>query len=68
MKDVKIIFIVLELAMIMGVVMCTFATDWQQAVEQGAAWMYQLLIVLCALNAVVFQREQQAIEWDDDEE
>ena len=65
MKKVKIIFIALELAMIAGVIMCTFATDWQKAVEQGAAWMYKLLIVLCALNAVVFQREQQAIEWDE---
>lgn len=65
MKSVKIIFIALELAMIIGVIMCTFATDWQKAVEEGAAWMYQSLIVLCALNAVVFQREQQNINLDD---
>lgn len=52
--------------MIFGVIVCTFATDWKQAAEQGAAWMYELLIVLCALNAVVFQHEQQAIEWDEE--
>lgn len=68
MKQVKIIFIAMEVAMIFGVIMFTFATDWQQATEQGAAWMYKLAIVLCSLNAVAFQREQQAIEWGNDEE
>lgn len=65
MKSVKIIFIALEVAMIIGVVMCTFVTDWQKAVEEGTEWMYQLLIVLCALNALVFQREQQNINLDE---
>lgn len=65
MRSVKIIFIALEVSMIIGVVMCTFATDWKKAVEEGAAWMYQLLIVLFALNAVVFQREQQNIDLDE---
>jgi len=68
MKHAKIIFIAMEVAMILGVIMLTFATDWQEATEHGAAWMYKLLTVLCALNAVVFQREQQAIEWNNDEE
>ena len=67
MKQVKIIFIAMEVAMIFGVIMFTFATDWQQATEQGAAWMYKLAIVLCAINAVAFQKEQQAINWDEEE-
>ena len=65
MKSVKVIFIVLETAMLLGVVICTFLTDWVTAFECGYAYLYQILIVLMSLCAVMFQREQQAIEWDD---
>lgn len=68
MNGVKLIFIALELTMLTGVMMFTFLTDWAKEAEAGTAWMFQTMIVLLALCAVVFQREQQAIEWNFKEE
>ena len=68
MNGVKLIFIALELVMLTGVMMFTFLTDWAKETEAGTAWMFQTMIVLMTLCAVVFQKEQQTIEWDLKEE
>ena len=68
MNGVKLIFITLELVMITGVMMFAFLTDWVKETEAGTAWMFQTMIVLMTLCAVVFQREQQNIEWNLEEE
>ena len=65
MKSVKIIFIALEVAMLVGVIMLVFIPDWPKRFEEDTAWMYQTLIVLFAINAVVFQKEQGSINWED---
>lgn len=67
MKSIKLIFIAMETAMLFTVIMLTFFTDWNKAIETESAWMFQLLIVLCSILAVTFQREQQSIEWDDED-
>ena len=64
MNGVKLIFITLELVMITGVMMFAFLTDWPKETEAGTAWMFQTMIVLMTLCAVVFQKEQQNIEWN----
>lgn len=66
MVTVKIIFIFLEAVMLLGVIMTTFLTDWLHAFECGYAYLYQILIVLMSLCAVIFQKEQQSIEWEHD--
>lgn len=68
MKSVKVIFIAMEVAMLLGVVLFVFLTDWVEVEKQGAAWMFKLMIVLLSANAVVFQHEQQKIEWNEDDE
>ena len=68
MKTVKILFIAMEIAMIIGVIMFSFCTNWIMEIECGVDWMFRLMIVLLTLCAVVFQREQQAIEWDEENE
>lgn len=68
MKGVKVIFIAMEMAMIAGVVLFTFLTDWVSVEKQGAGWMFKLMIVLLSANAVVFQHEQQKIQWNEDDE
>lgn len=67
MKQVKIIFIALELCAIIGVGLLTFNTDWEFAIRTGNDFPVRLLIVLCSVAAIVCQREQQAIEWDENE-
>lgn len=68
MNGVKLIFITLELVMITGVMMFSFLTDWKTEVEHETAWMFQVMIVLMTILAVVFQNEQQKIEWHLEEE
>jgi hypothetical protein len=67
MNGIKLIFIAAELMMLSGIVMIAFFADW--ADEDGNSWMFQLLMVLMSIAAVLFQKEQQSIEWnygDDD--
>lgn len=66
MVAVKIIFIVLEAVMLLGVIVVTFLTDWVKAFEYGYAYLYQILIVLMSLCAVIFQKEQQEINWEEE--
>ena len=54
--------------MITGVMMFAFLTDWVKETEAGTAWMFQIMIVLMTLCAVVFQKEQQNIKWNLEEE
>lgn len=68
MKEIKIIFIAVEVAMIIGLVSFVFLPDWVEAEQTGAAILYKIMIVLLALNAICFQHEQEQIEWDDEEE
>ena len=68
MNGVKCIFIAMETVMLLGVILFTFLTDWAKETEAGAAWMFQLMIVNMAILAVIFQKEQQAIEWNEPDE
>jgi len=63
MKSAKIILIAFEVAMLFGVVIATVCTDWEFAVKTGNDALVKSIIVLCALCAVVMQREQQQIKW-----
>ena len=60
MKQVKIIFIACELAAILGVILFALFADLDD-------WMMRTMLVLMSLYAVVMQREQQSIEWEDEE-
>ena len=66
MKSAKVIFIALEVAMLLGIFIVLFRLDWSAAIEEDVDWMYKVLIVLMSYLAVVFQAEQQAIPWDDE--
>jgi MFS-type transporter involved in bile tolerance (Atg22 family) len=68
MNGVKCIFIAMETVMLLGVILFTFLTDWVKETEAGAAWVFQLMIVNMAILAVIFQKEQQAIEWNEPDE
>ena len=65
---VRAIFIAMELAAIAGVIMCVCLTDWADAEQHGHAWQIKLLTVLCAIYAVVMQREQQCVINEEGEE
>lgn len=65
MKSVKAILTSLEVAMLIAVVMFCFLTDWEKCIANETAWMFKTLIVLCSINAVILQREQQNIEEDE---
>lgn len=67
MKSVKVIFIAMEVAMLLGVVLFVFLTDWTEVEKQGTSLTFKIMIVLLSIGAVVFQREQQEIEWDEEE-
>ena len=68
MKSVKLIFIAMEIAMLLGVIMFVFLTDWVEVELEGSSWMFKLMIVLLSIGAVTFQREQQELEYDKEEE
>lgn len=66
MKEIKVIFIALEIAMIIGLVLCVFLVDWVEAEATGAAILYKVMILLLALNAMLFQHEQDLIKWNEE--
>ena len=68
MKSVRIIFIAMEIAMLIGVVLFTLGPDWTKAEQEGSAWMYQAMIILCSFDAVIFHHEQQEAKWTDRED
>lgn len=67
MKSVKVIFIAMEVAMLLGVALFAFLTDWAEVEKQGTSLTFKIMIVLLSIGAVTFQREQQKIEWDEEE-
>jgi hypothetical protein len=69
MNGIKIIFITAELLMLSGVAIISFFTDWARMADSGELWKFQLLLVVMSVAAVTFQKEQQDIEWElEDEE
>lgn len=62
MKEIKVIFIALEIGALIGVCMLAFTSNLS---EEGE-FFRSVYIVLCSLLAVVMQREQQCIDWEED--
>lgn len=65
MRNLKVIIIAIEVAMIIGVALIAFS-DWAKESQFQEVWMLKTLQVLFAIAAVVCQREQQNIDWDED--
>lgn len=63
MKAVKIIFIVLEICCLVGVIKLAFSD-----VSEDMEFFKAVYISLFSLLAVALQKEQQSIEWEDDED
>lgn len=59
-KQVKIIFIAMELAAIAAVILLAIFADLSDG-------LVRTIQVLCALYAVVMQREQGQIEWNEED-
>lgn len=66
MKSVKVIFISAEIAALLGLIMLVFLTNWQSGVEELI--LVKIMIVLLAIFAVVCQKEQGEIEWEEEDE
>ena len=62
MKEIKVIFCAVEIAALIGVCMLAFTSNLS---EEGE-FFRSIYIVLCSLLAVVMQREQQNIDWEED--
>lgn len=60
-KQVKIMFIAMEFAAIASVILLALFADLSDG-------LVRTIQVLCALYAVVMQREQQNIDWHEEEE
>ena len=58
----------MEMAMLLGVALFAFLTDWVEVEKQGMLLTFKIMIVLLSIGAVTFQREQQKIEWNGEEE
>ena len=63
MKGIKIIFIALEIGALIGVFMLSFSG----ALSEDGEFFKSIYTVLFALFAVVMQREQQNIDWYEEE-
>lgn len=63
MNNIKIIFLTMELACLAAVVMLSF-TSCVEEVET----IKGIYISLFAILAVIFQKEQQDLEWTEEEE
>lgn len=63
MKLIKVIFITLEIVSLLGVAILVFLTDLQGEDSTLA----KIMIVGFAILAVVYQREQGKIDWEDKE-
>lgn len=60
MKEIKVIFIALEIASLLGVITLVFLTDLTNRVENLT--LVKVTIVMLAIYAVVCQREQGKID------
>ena len=62
MKEIKVIFIAVEIAALIGVIMLAFTSNLS---EEGE-FFRSVYIVLCALLAVAMQKEQQSYDWEEE--
>ena len=63
MKMIKVIFVTMEIISILCVICFAFS---ESAESSMGHWFRAAYISLFAVFAVVMQREQQAIEWDEE--
>ena len=63
MKSIKLIFMAMEAGLIIGLALFMWSLQEKGTIE----FVEALLAFMMALGAVTFQREQQSIEWDDEE-
>lgn len=63
MKEVKLIFMAMEAGLIIGLAFFMWSLQEKGTIEFTEAQFAFMM----ALGAVTFQREQQSIEWDDEE-
>lgn len=63
MRGIKIIFIALEIGALIGVFMLSFSG----ALSEDGEFFKSIYTVLCALLAVCMQKEQQNIDWHEEE-
>ena len=64
MKEIKMIFIAVEIAALIGIAMLAFSGNLS---EEGE-FFKSIFVVLFALLAVAMHGEQQAIDWKDNYE
>ena len=62
MKQIKILFIAMEIAALIGLAIILFKVDWLSETQEHV-YMYHSLAFLCSLVAVMFQSEQGSINW-----
>lgn len=67
MKQIKILFIAMEIAALIGLAIILFKVDWLSETQEHV-YMYHSLAFLCSLVAVMFQSEQGSIDWNEKEE
>jgi hypothetical protein len=65
MKSVKVIFITVEICAICTVILLAFS---ESAVQNMGHFFHAAYISLLTLLAVTCQKEQQAIEWEEEED
>ena len=63
MKSIKLIFMAMEAGLIIGLALFMWSLQEKGTIEFTEA----LFAFMMALGAVTFQKEQQDIEWDDEE-
>jgi hypothetical protein len=61
MKAIKILFISVEIACIIAVIILSFTS-----VDEDTEFIKAIYTSLFCLLSVVMQREQQSIDWDED--
>ena len=62
MKEIKLIFIAMEVGLIIGLALFMWSLQEKGTIE----FVEALFAFLLALGAVTFQKEQQDIEWDEE--
>lgn len=63
MKSIKLIFMAMEAGLIIGLAFFMWSLQEKGTIE----FVEALLAFMMALGAVTFQKEQQSIEWNDEE-
>lgn len=65
MKSIKVIIITVEICAICAVILLAFS---ESAVQDMGHFFHAMYISLFTLLAVTCQKEQQAIEWEEEED